>query len=311
MRPFDLVGKQLVAACVRNQTHYCDINGEVNFMREMIALHHDAAKAAGVSIVLCCGYDCVPSEVGNLMAHKIAAESGTGPLTSVHGYFHMTGNLTGGTMASAANAFEKMTAADYSATALTPAEAPKAMTGVTRGVSWNPLGGYSGPYVMASINERLVRRSNGLQGSAASYQESSEGTLWHALSGMFAVYTMSWLLPIAPIRSFLRRFVFPAPGTGPTDEELNSGRIKGTFIGENSAGATIKVEVSDKRHVYTFTGTSAAICGILLAEQRAAAEEQKGEHTTAVGGVITPAVAFGLELVDRLRAQGVVIKSLE
>lgn len=303
--PFDLVGGELVAACVRNKTHYCDINGEIQFMRRMIALHHDAAKAAGVSIVLCCGYDCVPSEVGNYMVQKVAAETGKGPLSSVHAYFRASGSPSGGTMATVANLYDTMTKEDKRLSSLTPADAPKAKAAMTVSMSRNTaLGGYSGPYIMASINERLVRRSNGLAGSATSYQESTQGSFAFVLTGLIAAYFMALLLPIRPIRNFLRRFVFPTPGTGPSEEQLARGRFKGTFIGENSAGAKVMVEVSDKRHGYTFTGLSAAISGILLAEQSAS------EESGVVAGVVTPSIAFGQELVDRLRAQGVVVKTL-
>ena len=303
--PFDLVGCELVASCVRNKTHYCDINGEVQFMRRMVEQHHEAAKAAGVAIVLSCGYDCVPSEVGNFVTHKLACETGKAPLDSVHAYFRAAGSPSGGTMATVANLYDTMTAADKKLNSLTPKDAPKAKVGLTTWVSRNTiLGGYSGPYIMASINERLVRRSNGLEAVGASYQESTEGPLMHVLAGLVAVYMMAFLLPIRPIRNFLRHYVFPTPGTGPSEEELARGRFKGTFIGENSAGAKVMVEVSDKRHGYTFTGLSAAISGILLAEQAAT------EEGARVTGVITPSVAFGQDLVDRLRAQGVVIKAL-
>jgi len=302
--PFDLVGTQLVAACVRNKTNYCDITGESQFIRKMIEQHHEAAVAAGVSIVVCCGYDCVPSEVGNFVLHRMAEESNKAPLTAVHGYFRAGGmSLSGGTMATLANAFESMTKADRRLTSLNPASAPKVKAGTTVSMyRCKDLGGYCGPYIMASINERLVRRSNGLEGRTASYQESAHGSFLHAFAGLVTAYVMVLLLPIRPIRNLLKQYVFPSVGTGPSEAELTRGRFTGTFVGENATGTKLKAEVSDRRHGYTFTGLSAAICGLLLNDAR--------QSNKLVGGVITPSVAFGQDLVDRLRAQGVTIKLL-
>jgi short subunit dehydrogenase-like uncharacterized protein len=61
--PFSLYGSELVAACVANGTHYCDITGEVMWVREMIERHHEAAERARCKIVFCCGYDCIPSDL--------------------------------------------------------------------------------------------------------------------------------------------------------------------------------------------------------------------------------------------------------
>lgn len=41
-------------------THYCDITGETDWVRDMIDKHDAAAKASGARIVHFCGHDCVP-----------------------------------------------------------------------------------------------------------------------------------------------------------------------------------------------------------------------------------------------------------
>ena len=41
--PFARIGTPVVDACVRQGTNYCDITGEVQWVREMIDKHHDAA----------------------------------------------------------------------------------------------------------------------------------------------------------------------------------------------------------------------------------------------------------------------------
>ena len=62
--PYDEYGSKLVAACVAHQTDYCDLTGEVTWMRNMIDQHHEAAQANGTKIVHTCGFDSIPSDMG-------------------------------------------------------------------------------------------------------------------------------------------------------------------------------------------------------------------------------------------------------
>ena len=58
-------------------TDYCDITGELGFVREMIALHDDAARKSGSKIVHLCGHDSVPWDISTLMlAKQLVAEGG-------------------------------------------------------------------------------------------------------------------------------------------------------------------------------------------------------------------------------------------
>lgn len=38
--------------------------GEAWWVKRMVAEHHEAAVAAGVKVVHCCGYDSIPSDLG-------------------------------------------------------------------------------------------------------------------------------------------------------------------------------------------------------------------------------------------------------
>jgi len=58
--PFSRYGSKLVAACVKNGTHYCDITGELGWVREMIATHDQEARRTGANIV----HLCVSGEIG-------------------------------------------------------------------------------------------------------------------------------------------------------------------------------------------------------------------------------------------------------
>jgi short subunit dehydrogenase-like uncharacterized protein len=62
--PYAKYGSKLVAACVARGTHYCDLAGEAQGIRQMIDQHHDAAVDSGARIVHCCGFDSVPMDIG-------------------------------------------------------------------------------------------------------------------------------------------------------------------------------------------------------------------------------------------------------
>ena len=58
--PYARYGSSLVAACAEHGTHYCDLTGEVHWMRDMITAHQETAKASGARIVHSCGFDSFP-----------------------------------------------------------------------------------------------------------------------------------------------------------------------------------------------------------------------------------------------------------
>ena len=78
--PYLVHGLPLVAACARAGTHYADLTGEVLFVRQAIDRHHDQAAATGARIVVSCGFDSVPSDLGILVTADRARADGAGEL---------------------------------------------------------------------------------------------------------------------------------------------------------------------------------------------------------------------------------------
>jgi len=48
-----------------NGTHYCDITGETDWVRNMIDQYDDVARASGSRIVHFCGHDCIPWDLAS------------------------------------------------------------------------------------------------------------------------------------------------------------------------------------------------------------------------------------------------------
>jgi short subunit dehydrogenase-like uncharacterized protein len=62
--PYALYGEPLVRVCAQSGTDYCDLTGEVQWIRRMIERYEDVARASGARIVHCCGFDSIPSDLG-------------------------------------------------------------------------------------------------------------------------------------------------------------------------------------------------------------------------------------------------------
>ena len=57
-------GSPVVAACVAAGTDYVDINGEPAWHASIIDAHDARARAKSVLLVLACGFDSIPSDLG-------------------------------------------------------------------------------------------------------------------------------------------------------------------------------------------------------------------------------------------------------
>jgi short subunit dehydrogenase-like uncharacterized protein len=76
--PYALYGEPLVKACAETGTDYCDLTGEVHWIRRMIHAHEKAARKSGARIVHSCGFDSIPSDLG---VHFLAAGDQREPCT--------------------------------------------------------------------------------------------------------------------------------------------------------------------------------------------------------------------------------------
>src|SRR5688572_12899934 len=72
--PYRKYGANLVRACAEQGTHYCDITGEVPFIRASIDDNHARAQQTGARIVHACGFDSIPSDLGVLLLREHAGE---------------------------------------------------------------------------------------------------------------------------------------------------------------------------------------------------------------------------------------------
>lgn len=100
--PYIRDGMPLVRACAAAGTHYCDLTGEVLFVRQSADECHETARESGARIVHSVGFDSVPSDLGVWQTAQAAAAAGEGQLEdTVLSVRAMKGGLSGGTIDSA------------------------------------------------------------------------------------------------------------------------------------------------------------------------------------------------------------------
>ena len=309
--PYARHGGPLVAACVAAGAHYCDLTGELPWIRRMIDAHHDAARAAGVRIVHCCGFDSIPSDLGVWMLHEAARARGR-RLARVDALFgESSGGLSGGTVASMLALLEE---AERDAAVQRLLDDPYALdpsprTGGpdgpdARGVSWEPrLGRWTAPFVMAAINTRVVRRTNAVSGHpyGRDFRYHERMALPAGALGLPAALAVAGGTAIAQaaIRvPALRRVAsrrLPKPGQGPTPEQRARGHFVVHLLATCDDGSELRGRVADRRDPgYGSTAVMLSESALCLAR----------DALTTPGGVLTPASALDGALLARLRAAG-------
>lgn len=68
--PYRFYGEPVVEACVEGGAHHIDISGEPAFLEKMQLNYHQKALENGVYVVGSCGFDSIPSDLGQICVKK-------------------------------------------------------------------------------------------------------------------------------------------------------------------------------------------------------------------------------------------------
>ncbi len=307
--PYGKYGSPLVAACVANQTHYCDLAGEVTWMRDMIDQHHVAAQANSTKIVHTCGFDSIPSDMGVYFVQQQALAQTGSPAARIRMRVKaMKGGFSGGTYASMNDTMEKA-AKDKSLYAvllnpygLNPAgeqEGPDKRD-LQSVIYEKATKSWISPFVMAGINTKVVRRSNALlnypYGKDFRYDEAilngdGFGGRLKGISGAIVLGIVMLAKPGSLLKRILN-WLLPKPGEGPSAAEREAGFYNLRFYTTLNDGATALGKVTgDRDPGYGSTAKMMAESAICLAK----------DDLPEVSGVLTPSVAMGDALLTRLQ----------
>lgn len=313
--PYTKYGTLLVEACVEAGTDYCDLTGEITWVREIIDQYHGRAVENDARIVHSCGFDSVPADLSTLLAQTYAREQHGVPCETVRIYLENTrGSVSGGTLASASELFAAASSDPVARETLRnpyslapPGERDGIDRGEQRGFRKDSLrSAWTAPSPMAAVNERIVRRSNavldypyGREFRCSEVIPTGRGvggaTAAGVVAGGLGLFTLR--MSFGPTRSALEQFVFPDPGAGPSREQIENGRFTvrtlGRGTGDDGPFVVEAVVEADRDPGYGATAQMLGESAVCLLRDEV--------DSPLSGGVLTPASAVGEPLADRLR----------
>jgi short subunit dehydrogenase-like uncharacterized protein len=326
--PYVKYGVPLAAACAEAGTHYCDLTGEVLFVHRSIAANHETARRTGARIVHACGFDSIPSDLGVWLTAEAAKADGA-QLGSTHlAVRTLKGGFSGGTIDSARTQVDELKA-DKAARRVVgdpwalaeggrparptsgPASAHRPRGGlgglVDTVAKASPVkrdadnGHFTGPFVMAAFNTRIVARSASLLGYGdgfryAEYSDYGAGPAGAVAAGGMSVALGAGLAGFAfgPTRALLDA-VLPKPGEGPSEEAQAKGRFRMEVTAQATNGARYRTTVAAP-YDPGYSGTA------VMLGQAALSLVEDDDGLPDAAGVLTPATALGAPLVERLRS---------
>ena len=314
--PYLKFGEALVESCVKNGTHYCDLTGEVPFIRKSIDAFDIKAKKNNCRIVHSCGFDSVPSDIGVLLLQMDSLKRFDKPCDEVNLYVRsIRGGLSGGTIDSMISIFKYMGSNPghrkllKSPFSLNPRESLKNNTWqpILKSVKWDDdIQRWLCPFIMAGFNSRIVMRTNAITdyrygidfkySEVSSYKKGLSGFL-KAVVMFIGLVLIQISLKVRPLLWFLRKFFLPSPGEGPSKEIRDNGFFKLDIIGSMDNIKKIRFTVTgegDPGYSATARMITESALSILLDQDR----------IPKVSGVLTPAAGIGVVLAERLNDKG-------
>ena len=306
--PYALYGTNLIHACIKMKTNYCDISGETQWIRKIIDTFHEKAKKQKIKIVNSCGFDSIPSDVGVYFCQSnYYKENGVYANEINMRVAGTRGGFSGGTYNSLTNVIHeaslnksvrKILNNPYGLNPINEQSGPDKKD--LKSVEYdNEAKSWIAPFVMAGINTKIVRRSNALlnykYGNSFLYSEAV--LVGNGILGKIIGYLS--LIPIlmviqkkgSVIKKIVDLFV-PKAGEGPSKKQRENGFFSLKFFFGNNRQRYLAKVTGDMDPGYGSTSKMLAECAICLA-----LDDTLNENY----GVITPSVAFEENILERLQ----------
>ena len=314
--PYATLGLPVARACAEAGTHYADITGEPAFVTTLEREVDAVARARGATMVVCCGFDAVPHDLGVQLAVSCLPDDAA---VAVRGYVRARGRPSGGTARTALGAIGTLGARPEPDAGDRPR--PEALRPARRlelgAHRPERLGGWAVP--LPTVDPLIVLRSaRALPGYGTSFAYGHYAhvrrttTLVGAGLGLGAAALAA---RTAPGRALLERLL-PDPGEGPDADARAAGGFTVLLLGsardtQDAADAAARSgTASDVDVVVRVRGGDPGYgeTARMLAE---AALTLASDERPDVAGVVTPAVGLGAPYRRRLEGSGMTFEVLE
>ncbi|KAJ1725639.1 hypothetical protein LPJ53_000118 [Coemansia erecta] len=229
--PYALYGTNLIRACVDEMTDYCDITGEVPWVKQMHCELNDQAVNSNVHIASLCGFDCIPADLGCMMLAEHAREHFKEPLLHVKGSIvGIRGGVSGGTLATMSSQISTEAKGVLSSQIAThKPSTSNSKQFKKRGIIHydKTLQRWQTYWLMSSVNSATANWAGSVLGYGPDfeYEESmSTRSLVHAVAialGLF--YGLILMMFSVTRRALYALKIIPKPGEGPSESFTQRG----------------------------------------------------------------------------------------
>jgi short subunit dehydrogenase-like uncharacterized protein len=293
--PYIKYGEPVVAACAAAGTDYVDLTGEPEFVDLMWLRYHEQAERSGARLVHSCGFDSIPYDLGALFSVNHVPE---GVPISLEGFVRVGGMFSGGTYHSAVDIMGRLRHGVRVARERRQKETRPTGRRV-RGVAGRPhnepaAGGWVVPF--PTIDPQTVLRSaRALDRYGPDFSYSHYlvvGNLPTAVGLTAGAGAFVALCQLPPTRNALLKL--KDPGEGPSPER----RAKSWFR------VLFRVSTDRLRMMTTVAGGDPGYgeTSKMLAESALCLAH---DDLPQLAGQLTPAVAMGQPLIERLQNAGI------
>ena len=281
----------------------------------VVGLIGDQGQQPDVSVLLL--HQVLTHEGAGLLAEQefhLGIE-GVGVVRLLRGQALRWGGISAGTLASGMGQWDEAAASAERRRmvedpyALSPDRAAEPDLGDERDLDWvsydSDLGRWVGPFLMAGLNTRVVRRSNALQdwayGRRFRYREvtgfgASPAAAAQAAAFSAALKAAAAGLAFGPSRALLGQLL-PLLGEGPSETTRRTGFFRMQIHTRTPAGVRYLAKIEARGDPgYAATSVMLGESALCLALDH--------DRLPGRAGVLTPATAMGAALADRLRSAG-------
>ncbi len=293
--PYINYGEPVVAACAAAGTDYVDLTGEPEFVDLMWLRYHGQAESTGARLVHSCGFDSIPYDLGALFTVNHVPE---GEPISLEGFARAGAAFSGGTYHSAVHIMGRLRHGVRVARQRREQESRPVGRRV-RGAAGRPhrepdAGGWVVPF--PTIDPQTVLRSaRALDRYGPDFTYSHYlvvGSLPMAVGMAAGAGTVVALAQVPQTRRALLKL--KDPGEGPSPERRAKSWFRVLFR-LHTDHLTMMTQVSGGDPGYGETSKMLAESALCLAH----------DELPQRAGQLTPAVAMGQALIDRLQEAGI------
>ena len=299
--PYLRYGEPLVAACAAAGTDYLDLTGEPEFVDTMYLRYHQRAMSTGARLIHSCGFDSIPTDLGVLFTVDQLPE---GIPLKVTCLARVGGSISGGTWHSTVETLGRLREARK--VARERGELERVLAPLTAGRHVHGVVGRPRNEKLANgwiVPAPVIDPQTVLRSARALDRYGPDFTYSHYLvtGGLPATVglagTVGGIIALAQWRTGRDLLLkLRSPGEGPSEEKRARSFFRSRFVAEApDLEQRLITEVSGGDPGYGETAKMLAESALCLAF----------DEVEIGGGQVTPAVALGRRLIDRLSRAGI------